>query len=116
VLEARGKAAARMFALGEIPEAEYAEAARVRKAELDKIAAELATPMAADPLAEFRDGANAGEVWRGLSLARKRGAPAPRPGANSAIGPRRAGQVPPGDRGGHRAGLGPVSWIMDEVA
>ena len=72
VLEARGKAAARMFALGEIPEAEYAEAARVRKAELDKIAAELATPTAADPLAEFRDGADAGEVWRGLSLARKR--------------------------------------------
>src|SRR5215469_8329315 len=61
-LEEIGRAAARMFALGEIPEAEYAEAARVRKAELDKIAAELAVPTEADPLAEFRDVHDAGEV------------------------------------------------------
>ena len=67
-----GKAAARMFALGEIPEAEYAEAARTRKAELDKIAADLAVPTEADPLAEFRNAPEAGEVWRGLSLARRR--------------------------------------------
>jgi site-specific DNA recombinase len=72
VLEERGKAAARMFALGEISEGEYAEAARVRKTELDKIAAGLAVPAEADPLAEFRDAPDAGEVWRGLSLARRR--------------------------------------------
>jgi site-specific DNA recombinase len=72
VLVARGKAAARLFAVGDISEAEYAEAARVRKTELDKIAADLAVPAEADPLAEFRDAPDAGEVWRGLSLARKR--------------------------------------------
>jgi site-specific DNA recombinase len=72
LLEARGRAAARMFALGDISELEYAEAAKVRKAELDRIAAELATPMEADPLVEFRDRADAAEVWGGLSLARKR--------------------------------------------
>ena len=71
-LEAIGKAAARMFALGEIPEAEYAEAARTRKSELDKIAAALAVPAETDPLAEFRDAPDAGEVWRGLPLARRR--------------------------------------------
>ena len=72
LLEARGKAAARLFALGEIPESEYREAARARKAELDKIAADLAVPADADPLAEFRDTPDAGETWRGLSLARRR--------------------------------------------
>jgi hypothetical protein len=72
VLEARGRAAARLFALGEIPEGEYAEAAKARKAELDRIATQLAVPMAVDPLAEFRDEPDAGEVWRGLSLARRR--------------------------------------------
>jgi len=72
VLEERGKAAARLFALGEISESEYAEAARVCKTELDKIAADLAVPAESDPLAEFREAPDAGEVWQGLSLARKR--------------------------------------------
>jgi site-specific DNA recombinase len=72
VLEERGKAAARLFALGEISESEYAEAARVRKTELDKIAADLAVPAESDPLAEFRDAPDAGKVWQGLSLARRR--------------------------------------------
>ena len=72
MLEDIGRAAARMFALGEIPESEYREAARVRKTELDKIATDLAVPAEADPLAEFRDAPDAGEVWRGLSLARRR--------------------------------------------
>jgi hypothetical protein len=73
VLERRGREAARLWALGDIPDAEYAVAAKVRKAELDKIAGELATPMAADPLAEFRSAPDAAQVWQGLSLARKRG-------------------------------------------
>jgi site-specific DNA recombinase len=72
LLEARGKAAARLFALGEISESEYATAARVRKTELDKIAADLAVPAESDPLAEFRDAPDAPGVWQGLSLARKR--------------------------------------------
>jgi DNA invertase Pin-like site-specific DNA recombinase len=72
VLVERGKAAARLFALGDISEAEYAEAARVRKAELDKIATDLAIPAEADPLSEFRDAPDAGEAWRGLTLARRR--------------------------------------------
>ncbi len=73
VLEERGKAAARLFALGDISEDEYAEAARVRKSELGKIAGQLAADAAApDALAEFRDSADPLEVWEDLSLARKR--------------------------------------------
>jgi site-specific DNA recombinase len=49
VLEERGKAAARLFALGEISESEYATAARVRKTELDKIATQLAVPAEGRP-------------------------------------------------------------------
>ncbi len=67
-----GEKQARMHALGEMPDAEYRAGARARKDRLGKIAAQLATTTAPDPLAEFRDQPDAGEVWATLSLPRKR--------------------------------------------
>ena len=61
-----------MHALGEITDAELRAGSRARKARLDKIGAALAATTAPDPLAEFRDQPDAGEVWARLPLPRKR--------------------------------------------
>jgi hypothetical protein len=75
VLEGKGRLAARLWLAGSIPDAEYEEAARLRKQELDKIGTALAEPGGTpDPLAEFRDVSpeDVTQVWNGLTLARQR--------------------------------------------
>jgi DNA invertase Pin-like site-specific DNA recombinase len=67
-----GQRQARMHALGDMPDAEYAEGARARKARLDEIAGQLAAATAPDPLKEFRDQPDPAAVWESLPLPRKR--------------------------------------------
>jgi DNA invertase Pin-like site-specific DNA recombinase len=67
-----GKRQARMHALGDMPDDEYMEGSRARKARLARIRADLAAATAPDPLAEFRGQPGAEKVWDSLPLPRKR--------------------------------------------
>lgn len=71
-LTAIGERQAAMHGLGEISDAELRAGSRARKARLDKIAAQLSAETEPDPLAEFRDQPDAGQVLESLPLPRKR--------------------------------------------
>jgi DNA invertase Pin-like site-specific DNA recombinase len=67
-----GESQARLHAVGDMSDAEFAAGSRTRKDRLARITAQLAANTTPDPLAEFRDRDDAAEVWAGLPLQRKR--------------------------------------------
>jgi site-specific DNA recombinase len=71
-IEAAGTRQAAMHALGDLTDQEMKAGSRARQARLAEIAGQLSATTAPDPLAEFREAPDAGVVWEGLSLARRR--------------------------------------------